>query len=185
MIILIDTETTGLPRDPWARVVELAAIALTDEGRELAAFETLIRQECPAAAYQALRVNNLTREQIAAAPSVAEVRERWIEWLSPFSGVALMTSFNVEFDRTMLRRDRLAPKDDRWGPCVMLESMAAMEAAEALEWMEWKQAYKWPKLAEAAAFFKVPVIGDAHRALTDARTAAGIWRALRTHRPNV
>ncbi len=178
MIIILDTETTGLPTAPWARVVELAAVALDDDGTELASLETLIRQDCPPQSWRALEVNHITREQIASAPSVANVRARWVEWLAPYRGRALMTSFNVEFDREMLRRDKLSPSDDKWGPCVMLEAMAAMEAAGKLVWLDWKKEFKWPKLSEAADFFGVTVVGDAHRALTDARTAAGIWRAI-------
>jgi len=182
MLIVLDTETTGLPRDPWARVVELGAVALDDELQEIATFETLICQACPSAADYALRVNNITRDQIDAAPSPENVRDTWVEWLKPYQGRAKMSAFNIQFDRQMMRRDKLSPANDRWGECIMLAAMKPMENAGALVWMDWKQDWKWPRLEEAAKFFEVEVVGDAHRALTDARTAAEIWRKINANR---
>lgn len=38
---------------------------------------------------------------------------------------------------------------------------------------------RWPKLSAAAEHYGVAVVGEAHRAETDARTAAGIAIAIR------
>ena len=186
-LLVLDTETSGLPRHRWARPLELALVALDQDGREVSVFESLIRPtELPAEADQALQVNHLTREQVLAAPTADEVLERLNAWASKGGYHQWsVTSFNTAFDGPMIAR--LWP--DTWGlpgmwtPCILLAAHRVMDADPACPGVRWDSGeLKWPRLAEAAAYFGVEVCEPQHRALGDARTAAGIVLALAVRR---
>ncbi len=182
MIVVLDTETTGLPRHPFARVVEVAAVALDDAGREVGCFSSLVRAtaaECDAG-WEALAVNGIDPAMLLGAPGLLDVTEAFARWCAMHGGV--VTSFNVDFDRCMMERtfDSLSLA---WGPCVMLRAMEVMGPAGALPASPGRlaargQRWKWPSLREAMEHFGVEREGDAHRALSDARGAAGVYRRL-------
>lgn len=185
-LMVLDTETTGLPRDSWAEVVELGCVLLGKDGAEVASWQTLIRPEvlderCDGA----LKVNQIARTELEAADPVGVVLPRFAAWLdgegfgarSPWT-----TAFNIGFDRQMLERSGFVLP---WANCIMLRAQELMGPAGALQPAPERiatrgQRWKWPSLAEAARFFDVnqAAMGDAHRALTDARVAAHIAVAI-------
>lgn len=186
-LLVLDTETSGMPRHPWARPIELAIVALDQDGEEVAAFETLIRpDELPSEADEALRINQLTREQVMAAPTFDVVDRRLNLWLSDHNLVQHQcTSFNTDFDGQMVAR--LWP--DTWGlpglwaPCVMRACHRIMDRDPACTLKRWENGeLKFPSLTEAALYFGVEVCEPQHRALGDARTAAELVRALARRR---
>jgi len=187
-LLVLDTETSGLPRHPWARPIELAVVALDQDGVEVAAFETLIRPEAelPADADRALEVNRLTREQVMAAPTFREVDRALGAWAAEHQSLKwFVTSFNTDFDGQMVAR--LWP--DTWGlpglwaPCVMRACHRIMDRDPSCTLKRWDSGeLKWPSLAEAASYFGVEVCEPQHRALGDARTAAELVRALARRR---
>lgn len=162
VIIVLDTETTGLMHTPEALPCELAAVALDADGREVSCFSSVIKVPTPAWATPALGINRISRDEIEAAPSPLEVRAQFLEWWSKAPG-AYVTSFNLPFDKGMLYRmwpALVLP----WGSCVMREA--------------WRLGCDGG-LARVAAQLRVPVQEPQHRALADARTAAGVTVALR------
>jgi DNA polymerase-3 subunit epsilon len=180
-IVVLDTETTGFQEMLWARVVELAAVRLDLDGNLADTFASLVRPEIhDARSAGAERVHGLTRAMLADAPAAGDVADRFRLWLDG----ALVTSFNVAFDRPFV--ERMGLDGLRWGPCVMERAMEIMGPAGVLrradpshpryradrEWL-------WPSLAVSANYFGIAFEGDAHRALTDARVAAGIVVAIR------
>lgn len=179
-LLVLDTETSGLPKHRWAAPIEVACIALDLEGQEWASWESLVRPavELPSEAEEALRCNHITREQLADAPPLDQVLLDYSEWVRRYEldGV-LVSSFNIDFDRTMMNRLRwVLPWSDR---CIMLEAHRRMNADASYDGFRWDNGeLKWPSLSEAAAYFKVAVEEPQHRALGDARTAAGIVRAI-------
>lgn len=184
-ILIVDTETTGFPSHSWAAVVEIGAVLLDCDGSEAAVFESLIRPEVlDSRCDGALAVNKIRREDLAAADPAGVVAPRFLQWAGTVTPHPHWTTFNVAFDRPMMARSGI--QTDRWATCVMLRAMDIMGPAGALVPTEpWDRrhdpARPWvfPKLSRAAEFFDVAVAGDAHRALTDARTAAGIAVAIR------
>ena len=184
-LVVLDTETTGFPEAAWSRVVELAAVRLDTDGSEVDTFAALVRPEIfDARAAGAVRVNGITSEMVADAPLAGEVAESFRVWL----GTAAATSFNVAFDRPMVERmglDKLT-----WASCIMERAMAVLGPLGKLrkadpshprytpgkEWL-------WPSLAVSADHFGVVVDGTPHRALTDARTAAGVAVAILRREP--
>ncbi len=185
-LLVLDTETTGLPKDPWAHVVDLGAVLLTYKGEVVDTFEAMT---CPpvldARADVALKINNLTHAEVLAAPPHEVVVERFMIWMA-HHGMPFVTSFNVDFDREMVERMGPRMANMPWAPCIMKTSMAFMGPAGKLRdahprhpRFNPKIPWLFPKLVHAAEFFEVPVCGPAHRALPDAQTAAGIWNAIR------
>lgn len=182
-LLILDLETSGLPRDAWAAPTELAAVVLDVDGVEVSAFESLIApaQGLPPEADRALEITGITREQLAVAPGPGAVLEAfWRFWHG--HGRPHVTSFNVGFDRPML--DRLLPGvrfDLPWGPCLMMTAHRAMDVARVPESVCRRHPsgeLKWPKLEEAAAWLDVPQQQPAHRALADVRTACEVLRRL-------
>lgn len=180
-LIVLDTETTGFPESPWSRVIELAAVRLDTDGREVDTFAYLVRPEIhDERSAGAERVHHVTRAMVADAPLAGDVADRFRAWV----GGDAVTSFNVAFDRPMV--ERMGLDSLRWASCIMERAMAVMGPAGVLrradpshpryvpgrEWL-------WPSLAASASHFGVTVDGDPHRALTDARTAAAVACAIR------
>jgi DNA polymerase III epsilon subunit-like protein len=194
-ICVIDTETTGLPSDPEAAVVELAAVAIDDAGAELAHFASLVRPpELALRPGERLPFNGIAHEDLVGAPSPAEVAVDFLAWHSAH-GSPTCTTFNVGFDAEMLRRMGLTPA---WGRCLMFAAADLLQSAqdedlaeEAVRWaghLAWERDRRrwererwepaWPRLGEMLAFFSIEVEGDAHRALRDARAAAAVSVAM-------
>lgn len=181
-IAVLDTETTGFPEQPWSRVVEVAVVVLDVDGSEVFASSSLVRPEIhDARAAGAERVHGLTREALADAPLAGDV----VATLNRvgIAGTLLpafpCTSFNLAFDRPMLERMGLEPRE--WAPCIMLAAYDIMGPAGALRDADPRhprydpyRRWLWPSLASAAEFFGCTRIGDPHRALSDARLAAAV-----------
>lgn len=182
-LLVLDVETSGLPRHSWAQPIELALVAVNEDGSERAHFASLIRPDkLPPEAEVALAVNHLTREEVLAAPTFDDVDRALAHWCVEHQvGKWFVTSFNTGFDGPMVAR--LWP--DTWGlpglwaPCIMLAAHRIMDRDAAYTGHRWENGeLKWPKLEEAAAYLGVEVREPQHRALGDARTAAGIVRAI-------
>jgi DNA polymerase III epsilon subunit-like protein len=193
-LLVIDTETTGFPEASWSRVIELAAVLLGTDGEEVAVFESFVRPDVlDSRADGALRVNCITAEMLADAPDTDAVRASFWEWLGmtvdPLAAdqrAPYVTSFNVPFDRAMV--ERMGLTELRWASCIMDRATRIMgplgllrNADPSHPRYDPERPWLWPRLSLAQEHFGVPVVGTAHRALTDARTAAGIACAIRRH----
>lgn len=183
-IIVLDTETTGFPSHRWAQVIEIGAVQLDGDGEVVGTFSSLVHGVLDARADKALEVNGITREEVASAPSAAVVIGGFLSWARPDRPTTpvFVTSFNVDFDRPMAERMGLQL---RWANCIMLRAMELMGPAGALRKadpthprFDPARPFLWPSLAAAGEFFDVPVCEPAHRALSDARRAAGVAVAI-------
>jgi DNA polymerase III epsilon subunit-like protein len=186
-LLVLDFETTGFPRDSWSRPVELGAVVFNEQGEEIGEFGSLMKPDIlDERADGALRVNNITREELMTARTIAEVAELFHDWygllpdpVAPVHRPPYVTSFNVEFDAHFARMMSLNVRG--WASCVMVKAMQAMGPAGVLEPANPRhrnyspdRPWLFPKLSKAATFFGVTVEGQAHRAVTDARTAGRI-----------
>ena len=162
---IIDTETTGTPRDPWARIVEVGAVAFTDGAIEIGTFSSLV---CPAIlderAEPALYYNNISFEVVASAPTESAVREKLLDWMTQYA-VTRFYAYNQIFDATMLDRSGIFLP---WAGCIMQLARRTIGGSGG------------PSLDKAAMHFHIPT-GSRHRALDDARLAAAVLhRIIRT-----
>jgi len=165
-LIVLDTETTGLfGKHPWAEVIELGAVALDETGAEVGRFASFVKPNVlDERADKALEINQITPAMLADAPDPLTVSLRFIRFMGEHNA-RFVTAFNVAFDKQGM--EQMGFEDLRWASCVMEKAMADMGLR------------RWPKLSVAAEHYGVPVVGEAHRAETDARTAAGVACAIR------
>ncbi len=159
-LLIVDTETTGLLED-WARIVEIAAVAVNSEGRAVGAFTSMVRPDLlDHRADAGLAINHITRDVIEAAPSTAEVAEALHAWLRRLNLPGIKTTaYNAPFDRTHCARAgfQLPP----WDTCIMQAARKHFDV-------------KSLKLRDAAERCGIPPFLPAHRALSDAQTAAAV-----------
>lgn len=186
-MLVLDTETAGMPRDPWSGVVEIAAVVVDETGAELGAWSSLVKprgaDEMLGYFADPLPVCLISHADVLAAPgpreALAALGQLWVA-----HGKPRWCAYNQDFDREMLAALHGRALAVPWGPCLMRASHAAMVAAEqrgektGLPWLDWKKDYKWPTAEEAAAWLGVPVQTPSHRALPDVRTEAAILVAL-------
>jgi len=165
-LLVVDTETTGFPGQPWCRCVEIGAVLLEEHGAVMATWSSLLRPDVlDERADRALSVNRLTRSQLLAAPPTPEVVERFQTWLDRW-GRPGTTSYNVAFDRKIIEALGV---ELPWAPCIM---------RTAARWFKGRGhagGGKYPKLAECLSEMGIPQDPDgAHRALYDAHCAAQV-----------
>lgn len=160
-LAIVDTETSGFGAD--AELLELAVVIVDTEPpfAEVFAVSTLVR------AYRfdaerhagAIAVHGIRPEDVAQAPEPAAVRA-WLQNGLRHYDVGALTAYNAPFDRRMLADYYDGP----WAPCIMQTARrrwrgGGLKLADAV------------RLAGGGEF-------DGHRALADARAAAGVWRFL-------
>jgi DNA polymerase III epsilon subunit-like protein len=166
VIAIIDTEATGLPSDKEARVVEIAAVVLHPhrDYAEVNSFQKVLYPG-PAAldGYPRNASQQVPLEAILGAGSAADARRAFYEWMAQHQ-VTEVFSYNRAYDEGMLKRSGF---ELPWAGCVMRMARAAMPGLK-----------KDPSLAAAAAHFGGSLT-EAHRALPDARAAAGVFAAIR------
>ena len=98
-IAIVDLETTGLPNDPGARILEFAALLLEPDASKTRAISTLIAPEAPIPpAIQ--RLTGISDAMVEGAPSLDAVRDRLREELRGRAIVA----HNADFERHFLGR---------------------------------------------------------------------------------
>lgn len=170
MIVVIDTETTGLPNEPRARVIEIGAVCVDAEGNEFSSFSALIKPTAPLGAWAdpALEICQIKPEWLDAASSSEVVWESLWSWMRLHRPVTQIFAYNVEFDKLMM--ERTFPDMVRhlpWGPCLMVAAAQHIHGPKRQRLA----------LKKAAAHFDIPM-HEAHRALGDARTAAAVGAAI-------
>ena len=183
-VCVLDTETTGFPGQEWSHVIELGAVVLDPDGSEVDSFGYLVVPPIlDERAEPALAINHITAEELRRVGlSPATVARGLADWLRRHE-CRFVAAYNRQFDEAMLRKMAgWSEVDVRWLNCIMLASMGVMASAGAAERFSKHGRAKWPKLSASAEFFGVEVTGPAHRAVTDARTAAGVMVAIARRR---
>ena len=166
LLCVVDTETTGLPDNPDARVIEVAAtIWCLDRQAEVRSWSSLVRpstwgEEGRRVARQICGIDPDLVDDLGEDPVRARMR------LLDFTSGVLMHAWNSVFDEEMVRRmdPRYPHAPSRWGPCLMREFSTLSRGNPDLR----------SKLVYAAEQCGFDVPEDAHRALTDARMAARV-----------
>ena len=182
-VLVLDTETTGLPEHDFACVVELGAVIVAPSGAIVSRWTSLVRPNVPPPpeADDAMRVNGLNRAELDLAPPWSEVRSgllRWVfgcDYVGSFS-LEAVTSYNVDFDQTMINRaGGMGVLDRMWGDCIQLDAGAKLNDPEAHRRRDPRRPPLWWSARELGVKQSEP----AHRALSDAETAARVMVALR------
>jgi DNA polymerase III epsilon subunit-like protein len=189
---VIDTETTGLPDDPNARVIEVGIAVFdpqVDPVRPVDRWSSLVRPEVLTDEGRAVvaMVSQIPEADLLAAPEVDEV---WSSLVSFLNGLPVR-AYNEEFDRTLLDRTFVQSRWElAWGPpcgdnlaswrkspgCIM-EAFCERFAA----YSRMKDDLSGPRpfrLVSAAAILALSEPDTSHRALEDAILAGQVALAL-------
>lgn len=178
-LMVVDTETDGLPDDPDARVIEVGAVVIDRAGVELAAFSSLVRPRyqrwSDPGVLAALAVNGITQTMLEEAPHCAAVDKALRAWMQLTYRRPRLTSWRTSFDRLMMSRSLPVTMDWDWTRCIH------QVAKRELGMMDHKHG---PKLDIVAEYFGIAVEPTTrHRALNDARLAARVAVALEATSP--
>lgn len=163
--IAFDVETTGL-NSMFDRIIEIGAV-LFENGIETKSFRSFIRSDIKIRS-EASRVNHITDEMIANAPSENEVIERFVAFL----GDALQcetvicahnASFDMGFLREAFRRNCIEAKMYYLDTCALSRTL-----------VHDVDNYKQSTLADSFGIINE----DSHRAVTDARVCGQLMLRL-------
>lgn len=183
-ILFFDTETNGKvdfklpathPTQP--RVVQLAAMLTTNDGREVARLHTLIFPDGwgipdEAKAIHGIAYDDCANHGVPIMPALLTLN-------GMASAAQVIVGHNVQFDDMILTGEcqrlnagvEFAPGRDRY--CTMQRSTAICKLPGNYG------KYKWPKLAEAHQILCGKPLEGAHDAMADVLGCAAVYFALR------
>ena len=175
LIIVFDTETTGLPLHPDAplekqpKIIELGAALLDAEGKVVDTFSQLLHPGEPVTD-EITKITGITNEMLVGAPKFIDVLPRLREF---FGRAFAVFAHNLPFDRTLLRLDlrRAGCEDFPWP--------TAEYCTIGLHKSIWGRNMKMTELYEHALKKPLP---QTHRALDDVLALVEIVQALELHK---
>ncbi|MNY17692.1 DNA polymerase III subunit epsilon [compost metagenome] len=176
-ILLIDFETTGVTPGHHD-AIQVAALFVSPELEELAAFESLIRPLRPQnASAEAMAIHKKPMSQLMAAPTAHEVMSR-LQAGANIGAPPLIAGFNVDFDRrflTALERDT-GIQIERHGSSILCAREIYLKAKGLSRYT------KGTRLTDLCALYGIATDG-AHDALADVRMTLALLRALCAEHP--
>ncbi len=175
LIVVFDTETTGLPLhhnaplDKQPKIIELGAALLNEEGVVVDTFPQLLNpgEEITA---EITKITGITNEQLVGQPTFADV----LPQLKEFFGRAFAVfAHNLPFDRSLLRFDlkRVGCEDFPWP--------GGEYCTVGLHRAQWGRN---PKLIELYEFAMKKPLPQTHRALDDVMALVEIVQTLELHK---
>lgn len=170
MIILFDTETTGLtihPRGKVAsqpRIIEFGAVILDDHGCEVETFNQLINPECNISD-EITKITGITNDDVRDMPTFREA----VEQIEPLFGKCRMVvAHNLNFDRQLI-----ASAIERTGRIWDTFPWPEQEMCTVQMYRElWGRN---PKLLELYERVMGVPLAQTHRALDDVRAVQDIF----------
>jgi len=163
--VVVDLETTGT-RPGEAAITEIGAVRMRD-GRVLGEFGTLVNPGVPVPASVTL-LTGITTAMTASAPPVAAVLPRFLEF-ADFGPDTVLVAHNAPFDVAFLKA-ACAACGVRWPSPAVLDTL----------WLA-RRLVPRGEVGNHRLGTLARVLGaeePAHRALDDARAAAGVLRGL-------
>lgn len=175
LIVVFDTETTGLPLHPDAplekqpKIIELGAALLDSEGNVVETFQQLLHPDEEITA-EITKITGITNEQLSDQPKFAEALPQLREF---FGRAFAVFAHNLPFDKKLLMYDlkRVSCEDFPWPEteyCTI-----------GLHRSIWGRNMKMTELYEHALNKPLP---QTHRALDDVMALVEIVVALDLHK---
>ena len=174
LIVIFDTETTGLPLHPDAplskqpKIIELGAVLVNREGEVVQTYNQLIHPG-EAVSWEITRITGISNEDLEGAPPFSDVLPMI---RGVFEQASAVFAHNLPFDRTMLRNElaRLDVLDFPWPK----REYCTVGLHNGL----WGRN---PKLIELYEYAMGKPLPQTHRALDDALALTEIVIALELH----
>lgn len=179
---IIDTETSGLfdfaqPADAAGqpRLAALAIIVIEPPSETAIEHTFLIRPDGWAMSPEVTAINGLTTEYLAAHG--IPVADAISVYASLIDGGCIVAAFNAQFDTKIMRGEmRRAGIPDRFESTPNICLMRGLTQHCRVP-KKTGNGYKFPKLSEACAYFKLEQPA-AHSAMGDARSAFALFREM-------
>ncbi|MGH2455755.1 MAG: polyribonucleotide nucleotidyltransferase [Candidatus Limnocylindria bacterium] len=154
--VVFDLETTAMkPENGY--IVDIAALKVA-KGQVVDRFESLVN---PGRSIVGHQVHGLSDDDVASAPTAAEVLARFAEWVGP----APVVAHNVAFDLPFVLRH--LPNDVSWQPSAVYDTLE-------LAYQIYPDAGSY-KLADLMRFVFGRDHAAAHRAMPDAEATAELF----------
>ncbi len=154
--VVFDLETTAMkPENGY--IVDIAALRVSG-GKVVDRFESLVN---PGRSIVGHQIHGLADEDVANAPTAAEVLTRFAEWV----GGSPLVAHNVAFDVPFVLRH--LPNDVPWAPAAIYDTLE-------LAYQLYPDAGSY-KLADLMRFVFGRDHGAAHRAMPDAEATADLF----------
>ena len=157
--VVFDLETTAM-KPEHGYIVDIAALRVRN-GEVVDRFESLVN---PGRSIVGHQIHGLSDEDVASAPTAAEVLPRFAEWV----GDAPLVAHNVAFDVPFVLRH--LPNDVAWKPSAVYDTLE-------LAYQLYPDAGGY-KLADLMRFVFGRDHGAAHRAMPDAEATADLFMHL-------
>ncbi len=154
--VVFDLETTSM-KPETGYIVDIAALRVRD-GQVVDRFESLVN---PGRAIVGHQVHGISTDDVANAPTAAEVLTRFTEWV----GDAPVVAHNISFDLPFVLRH--LPPDAGWAPTAIFDTLE-------LGYQLYPDAGAW-KLADLVRFVFGREHAAAHRAMPDAEAATELF----------
>jgi DNA polymerase III epsilon subunit family exonuclease len=154
--VIFDLETTAMkPENGY--IVDIAALRVRD-GQVVDRFESLVNPGRPIIGHQ---VHGISTDDVANAPTAAEVLTNFTQWV----GDAPVVAHNISFDLPYVLRH--LPNDVKWEPTAVFDTLE-------LAYQLYPDAGAW-KLADLVRFVFGREHVVAHRAMPDAEATAELF----------
>ncbi len=184
MILVYDTETTGLPdfkkpaEDPsQPHIAQLGAILYNNGRRPVCEINVLVRPQGWVIPPEATLVHGITQE---AAEKYGLKLETVVGiFLALVDRAELLVAHNHDFDEKMMRREmhhlgfasRAEELRAKPNYCTMKQSTNILQ-------LPGRYGFKWPNLQEAHTHFTGKPFDGAHDAMADVRACAAVYFAM-------
>ncbi len=184
MFVVIDCETTGLPRSwsapksdlsNWPRVVQLAWASFDAQGKAMTARSLLVRPDGFTIPADAVRVHGVSTERALREGSpLAEVLSAFAAAMKP---ARFVVAHNLSYDESVLGAEFARAR--RPDPFEGKQRLCTMKASTELCAIPAEKGFKWPKLHELHARLFGQPSEERHEAAYDVDVCARCFFELR------
>lgn len=178
MHLIIDTETSNfynaslnLDNPNQGRVIQLAAILLDENLKEVSSLRTLIYPTTFVISPGAQAVHGITKEQCESYGIPIEVALETLRCM--FECCEVVVAHNFRFDSQMLTSEGFKFMNKR-SVCTMTETTELCKIPNK----NGRSGNKWPKLTEALSILLDIRLDNAHDALADCRGCSLLYKYL-------
>jgi DNA polymerase III epsilon subunit-like protein len=184
VLLFLDTETTGFPKDykapvsdvkNWPRLVQIAWLLTDVSGNEVKCAEHIIRPNGFTIPTDASRVHGITTE--IAMKAGADLKLVLDAIAKDLSSATVLIAHNIRYDENILGAEFL-----RMGYPNHIETKprkCTMQSSTNFCRISGPYGYKWPKLEELYGKLFREDFDDAHDALADVKACAKCYFELR------
>ena len=186
-ILFFDTETTGLPLNwgapimdvnNWPRLVQLAWLVQDMEGNQIKEVNVIIKPEGFEIPEEVTKIHGITTQE--AIDGGQDLNEVLVQFASDLNDCSLLIAHNISFDRKIIgcefyRKGIENNLETVQKICTMHKSTSYCELPNTTG----RGGYKWPKLQELHVKLFGEEFESAHDALADIKATAKCYWQLK------